>query len=320
MWLLFSLLASVSFGLRGIFYHWTSQQPLSRNALLCGTFFMGAIISLACAFMLEQSWASSAGIGVQMGLFSFVANASMFQGFKVGKASVVAIITALPAVLVVLGALLIWGETLDAVQLAAFLVIIAGVLLVRYSNEITLNNLQGAQWGLLALAMFAGNDLTSKWSQLREAPLFPTLFLMFFTGTLCFGAWRLIERRQARSPRPEAAVSGYSAAAGQPAPDLRGEVRPVAAAGVAAAVKPWADRRAFLVGMAIGITNAVGMVLILTAFDLGKTGLVSAVVASNVLFVLAYTRFYVRERFTKLETTGVVTTFAGILMLKLLGG
>ncbi|TYP74010.1 DMT family transporter [Paenibacillus methanolicus] len=320
MWLLFSILASISFGLRGIFYHWTSQQPLSRNALLSGTFFMGAVISGACALLLGQSWNASAWIGVQMGLFSFVANASMFQGFKVGKASVVAIITALPAVLVVIGALVIWGETLDTAQSAAFLVIIAGVLLVRYSNDITLGNLQGAQWGLLALAMFAANDLSGKWSQLLEAPLFPTLFLMFFTGTFCFGAWRWIERRQARLPRKEAAVAGYGAGSDRPASDSRGGERSIGVNGTGAAVKSWSDRRAFLVGMLIGITNAVGMVLILTAFDLGKAGLVSAVVASNVLFVLAYTRFYVRERFTRLETAGVVTTFGGILMLKLLGG
>ncbi|MFB9329918.1 EamA family transporter [Paenibacillus aurantiacus] len=317
MWLLFSLLASVSFGLRGIFYHWTSQQPLSRNALLCGTFFMGALVSLTCAILIERQWNASAWIGVQMGLFSFAANASMFQGFKVGKASVVAIITALPAVLVAIGALAIWGESLDAPQLAAFLVIILGVLLVRYSNEITLRNLQGAQWGLLALAMFACNDLSSKWTQLEEAPLFATLFLMFLTGTLCFGTWRWIERRRERMPRQEAAVASHEAAAGH---SSHREVERSATEGTVAPPVPWPDRRAFLVGMAIGITNAVGMVLIMTAFDLGKAGLVSAVVASNVLFVLAYTRFYVRERFTKLETTGVLTTLAGILLLKLLGG
>ncbi|MFC4099832.1 EamA family transporter [Paenibacillus xanthanilyticus] len=320
MWLLFSLLASISFGLRGIFYHWTSQQPLSRNALLAGTFFMGAVICGGCALLLNQSWDASAWIGVQMGLFSFVANASMFQGFKVGKASVVAIITALPAVLVAIGALVFWGETLDRTQLAAFLVIIAGVLLVRFSNDITLGNLQGAQWGLLALAMFAANDLSGKWSQLREAPLFPTLFLMFFTGTICFGAWRWIERSQARVPRKEAAVAGYGADNSQSPSDPRGGERLSVANGTGASDKPWSDRRAFLIGMLIGITNAVGMVLILTAFDLGKAGLVSAVVASNVLFVLAYSRFYVRERFTRLETAGVMTTFGGVLMLKLLGG
>ncbi|MFM9279655.1 EamA family transporter [Paenibacillus jiagnxiensis] len=291
MWLIFALLSAVCFGLRGILYHWTSQQSVQRNMLLCGTFFMGGLISLVCSLIYQQDWTASALVGIQMGLFSFAANASLFQGFKVGKASVVAILTALPAVLVVIGAYLIWGERLNLIQFIAFMIIVSGVLLVRYSNDISLKNLQGAQWGLIALVLFAGNDLTGKWSTLLEAPMFPTLVCMFFTGTLCFGAGSLLDYRK-QSAKP-VTISRHKSA--------------------------WSAQKTFLIGMGVGITNAVGMVMILTAFDYGKAGLVSAVAALNVVIILLYTRFVVRDRFSRLETAGLVTAFAGILVMRLFG-
>ncbi|OCT12354.1 hypothetical protein A8709_31495 [Paenibacillus pectinilyticus] len=285
MWLLFSVLAAVSFGLRGILYHWTSQQALNRNVLLCGTFAMGALVSLACALISQPEWKVSALIGVQMGLFSFGANASMFKGFAVGKASLVAILTGLPSVVVVLFAYILWGERLNLFQLFAFVVIVIGILFVRYSNDITWGNLQGAGWGVIALFLFAGNDLSSKWTTLVHASLFPTLFFMFTTGTVCFALWWWRDKKKGSPQR--------------------------------AAGNSWTERKTFLFGMVIGITNVVGMVLIIHGFAAGKTGLVSAVVALNVLIVLLYTRFVLKDKFSKMEQSGLAIAMMGILMMKL---
>lgn len=100
--------------------------------------FHGALISGVCAILFQQAWTVSALIGVQMGLFSFGANASMFKGFAVGKASLVAILTGLPSVVVVFVAYLIWDERLNIMQFLAFVIIVIGILVVRYSNDITL--------------------------------------------------------------------------------------------------------------------------------------------------------------------------------------
>ncbi|MFX3636780.1 MAG: EamA family transporter [Candidatus Pristimantibacillus sp.] len=311
IWLVYSILAACSFGMRGILYHWTSQQPLSRNALLCGTFFSGAVISLICAIATGQQWTLSALIGIQMGLFSFGANASMFKGFAVGKASLVAILTALPSVVVVIVAFAMWGETLNMMQFAAFAVIIAGVLLVRYSNDLSMKNLQGAQWGLLAMLLFAANDLSGKWSTMMEAPMFPTLVYMFASGTVCFGLWWLKDKK---AEQTQAALAGKRLNASE------GSGEKAVIASVNESPARWSSKRTFMTGMAVGITNAVGMMLIITAFDHGKAGLVSAVTALNVLIVLLYTRFVVKERFTRLETIGISTAFAGILFMRLYGG
>jgi drug/metabolite transporter (DMT)-like permease len=313
MWLTYSVFAALCFGLRGILYHWTSQKPLNRNLLLCGTFTMGALINGICALVFSSNWTLAALIGIQMGLFSFGANASMFKGFAVGKASLVAILTALPSVVVVIVAFGLWGEKLHAMQLIAFVVIIGGVLLVRLSNDISLRNLQGAQWGLLAMLLFAANDLSGKWSTIMEADLFPTMFFMFVTGASCFGMWWL---RDLQAERARRVLSLQSAGI------VGGEVhvsQHTSSANLSHKPSAWSGKKTFLIGLAVGTTNAVGMMFIVTAFDLGKAGLVSAVTALNVLIVLLYTRFFVKEKFTKLEIIGISLAFAGILLMRLFG-
>ncbi len=300
MWLTYSVFAAICFGLRGILYHWTSQQPLNRNLLLCGTFTMGAIINLICALAFSSSWTVACLVGVLMGLFSFGANASMFKGFAVGKASLVAILTALPSVVVVIVAYFLWDEIPYPMQLVAFVVIVGGVLLVRYSNDITLRNLQGAQWGLLALLLFAANDLSGKWSTILQAELFPTMFFMFITGSLCFAIWWLRDLSQAKKESAQNTAVKIASNSPQQA-------------------AAWSSSRTFTVGMGVGITNAVGMMLIVTAFGLGKAGLVSAVVALNVLLVLLYTRFVVKERFSRVELAGISLAFIGMLLMRFFG-
>lgn len=269
---------------------------------------MGAIINGICALVFSSNWTMAALIGIQMGLFSFGANASMFKGFAVGKASLVAILTALPSVVVVIVAFGLWQEKLHMMQLIAFVVIIGGVLLVRMSNDISLRNLQGAQWGLLAMLLFAANDLSGKWSTLMKAELFPTMFFMFTTGAACFGIWWLRDVQKEQGKRAQSLQYGGG-----------GEVRVSEHAASASGSVDWSGKRTFLIGLAIGITNAVGMMFIVTAFDLGKAGLVSAVTALNVLIVLLYTRFVVKEKFTRVEVTGISLAFAGILLMRLFG-
>lgn len=306
MWITFSIFAAISFGLRGILYHWTSQKPLNRNALLCGTFAMGALVNLAISLAISSPWSLACLIGIQMGLFSFGGNASMFKGFAVGKASLVAVLTSLPSVVVVIMAYFLWNEKLHLMQFIAFLVIVGGVLLVRYSNDLSLRDLKGAQWGILATLLFAGNDLSGKWSTMMGAELYPSMFMLFTTGAICFGLWWLKDRRAE-------AMTAEIAAASESAVQTSGEI------GVSPRASRWSDSRTFMIGMAVGTTNTLGMMLIITAFGLGKAGLVSAVVALNVLIVLLYTRFIVKEKFTRTEIAGIVLSFLGILLMRLFG-
>lgn len=290
MWLVFSLGAAFFFGCRGILYHWTSQKPMNRNLMLCGVFATGALVNLALTFIFQHEWTASVLIGLLMGTFSFGASASMYKGFAVGKASIITILTGLPPVVVVILAYFLYGEKLSGLQLAAFLIIISGVVMIRYSNDISLKNLQGVQWGVLAMLCFGLNDITAKYSTLLEADLFPTAFFMFAMGATYFYGWWLFDRFKARN---------------QPlTPDRNADS------------SIWSNKKTFSWGMCVGLTNTFGMIMILTAFDLGVTGLVSAVTAANILIILLYTRVFTKEKFTRLELLGIAATFSGILVLR----
>lgn len=317
MWLTYSVLAALFFGSRGILYHWTSQQPINRNLLLFGTFSMGFVISLVCALLFGSNWTLSALIGIQMGLFSFGANAAMFKGFAVGKASIIAILTALPSVIVVIIAFFLWNERLNWMQLSLFIVIVSGILLVRYSNDISLKNLQGAQWGVIALLLFAFNDLSGKWSTIMLADQFLTLVFMFGTGSICFALWWLRDVKIERAKRSSMINDSLLTIHGKEAAVEVAQHTPQAAA--LETPEQWSNIKTYLIGMGVGITNVLGMIFIISAFEVGKAGLVSAVTALNVLIVLLYTRFVVKDKFTRVELAGIALAFIGILLMRLFG-
>ena len=282
MWLLFALFSAIAFGVRGSLYHWTSNLGLNRNLMLCGVFASGAIINGVAAAVTGAEWNAATWIGLQMGLFSFLASTCMYQGFVVGKASLIAILTALPPVVVVLVAYLLWGEKLHAMQWVAFAILVGGILVIRYSNDLSLRNLQGAHWGILTMLFFAGNDLTTKWATMEGASMFPTLTTMFVTGASCFALIFLLNAR-----KPAAKPAKHS------------------------------NKRTFSIGLAVGISNSVGMILSMQAFGIGMTGLVSAIIAMNVVVILLYSRFIVKVPFTKLELGGMCLAFIGVLLIHL---
>jgi drug/metabolite transporter (DMT)-like permease len=161
MWLTLALAATVVFGLRGILYHWSALQPIDRNLVLLGTFATGALVCLSLGFILDQTWTGGSLVGLLMGLFTFGANMSVYQGFAAGKSSLPALFTSMSPVPVLLVSFLLWGETVNVRQLIAFIIIVTGVVLIRYAGRQSLQRLQGMRWGLLALLFFALGDLSN---------------------------------------------------------------------------------------------------------------------------------------------------------------
>ncbi len=283
MWLILALSAAICFGIRGILYHWSSQQAMDRNLMLFGVFFTGLVASLILAIATKQVWTYGSLFGILMGFFSFVANGSMYKGFATGKASIVAIFTSLPPLVVVILAYLLWKESLNFWQASGFIVILIGVVFIRYSSDLSLSNMRAIQWGLLAMLFFGLNDITSKQSTLSTTSIYPTLFYMFSTGSLLFFLlWINIKIKMSST-------------------------------------KLMDTRKTFLWGMFVGITNIFGMIFILSAFAQGITSLVSVIVSMNVLILLFYFRVFLKEKFNRMEVTGIIFSLTGIVILHLLG-
>jgi len=325
MWLVFAASAAVCFGLRGILYQWTSQRPINRNVMLFGVYVCGMLTALIANLFTGQPWTPGVMAGIFMGVFSFVANAAMYKGFAVGKASLVAIFSALSPVVAAVGAYIVWGETLTGPQLAAFLIILSGIVLIRYSNDLSLNHLNGVQWALLTMLFFGITDLWTKQSTLWGAAMLPTLATMYATGSVLFGLWALrdwnsLKKRVRNELR--AARSGSAAGLEDHMPAKKDHDSTATGAVISNTNNParvWNFPRTFFWGMLVGVTNISGMLLIVPAFRYGITGLVSAVIALNVLIILLYARLVLKEKFRRLEIVGAACTIIGMFILQLLG-
>ncbi|MDO6568641.1 DMT family transporter [Alteromonas sp. 1_MG-2023] len=288
MWIVFALLATLFFGLRGILYQWTSQKNLNRDLLLFGVFFTGFITSLVGVLLLNQRWYGweDVAVGLGLGFGSFAANALLHKGFSVGKASLISILAGLTPLFVLIFAFLIWKETLTAIQLFGFFIIFCGLLIIRYSSDISVDNLKGAQWGLLAALFFTFTDLMGKQSTRLEADVFATLTSMFGFGTFLFALRWLVKRKKFLA-------SQYSATTN------------------------WSQIKTFSCGLIVGVANVTGMVAIISAFSIGNTGLVSAISGMNILLILLYSRVVLKETFSRREVLGLTAAFVGLLVLRL---
>ncbi|GAA60121.1 hypothetical protein P20652_1985 [Pseudoalteromonas sp. BSi20652] len=288
MWIIFALLATVFFGARGIMYQWTSQKKINRNLLLFGVFFVGFIISALGTVIFEHTWYGwpDITVGLALGFGSFAANGFLHKGFSVGKASLISILSGLTPLFVLMFAFLLWQETLTIIQLIGFFIIFGGLYIIRYSSDISLSNLQGAQWGLLAALSFAFNDLMGKQSTLLEADTFATLTSMFGFGSFLFAVSWLVKRKKMLAEQGNS--QGY-----------------------------WSAGKTFSCGLLIGLTNVAGMVAIISAFTIGNTGLVSAISGMNILIILLYSRIVLKESFTRQEVVGLTTALLGVVVLRL---
>lgn len=302
MWLLYASLSTFFFGLRGILYQWTSQRPIQRNLMLLGVYTSGMIVALVANLFVGQPWTVGAWGGLLMGAFSYTSNAAMYRGFAEGKASLIAVFVALTPVVVALLAFFLWEETFNSWQMVAFVVIVTGIVLIRYSNELSLSNLQGVHWALLAMLFFGLTDVSTKQTTIWAAEALPTLAIMYSTGSVLFGLsairdMRTASRRQRAAVAPQGSSPALASAGEQP--------------------RYWGPVRTLLWGMFVGLTNVTGMMLIIPAFRTGITGLVSAVIAMNVVIILLYIRIFLKEKFTRMETMGIFLAIAGTIIMKL---
>lgn len=283
MWFAFALAAAFSFGIRGVLYQWTSQRSVDRNTLLLGVYLSGTLIALLLNLIWRQPWNEGVWFGIPMGVFSFVANLSMYKGFTVGRASIIALLTGLSPVVVVIGAYVGWGEALTVTQLTGFIILLLGLLCIRYSADLKMGQLKGWQWGILTMLFFGFTDMTSKQATMFDAQTLPLLTVMFGTGFLLFGTLAIRDRKSATN-RP---ASG------------------------------WGAGRSIAWGMFVGISNMMGMILIILAFRDGVTGMVTAVVAMNIVVVLLYARYYLREKLSRNESIGLLLALVGIIVIRM---
>ena len=286
MWFVFAVAAAACFGVRGILYQWTSQRPVDRNLLFVGVYLSGILISLFLNIQAKQPWNHGVALGILMGVFSFAANASIYRGYEVGRASVVAFFSALSPLVVVLVAFWLWNEAPNGVQGIGFGIVVLALIIVRYGQDFRSGSLRGWNWGMISMLLYSFTDLSSKQSVLIGASMLPVLTMMFATGTALFFFMYMNIRISKKTSQP----------ANPPV---------------------WKARRTLIWGMTVGLTNIAGMILMLHALQEGVTGIVSAITAMSVIIVILYARLYLKETWSRREAFGILLAFAGIVVLRL---
>jgi drug/metabolite transporter (DMT)-like permease len=297
MWLIYAILASFAFGLRGIIYQVLSHKPADRNLILLGMFITGTLVSLTASFLTNSIWSSPSLLGILMGVLSYVGNTAMYRGYSVGKTSIIALILGLPSVVVAIFAYFLWNEKLSFLQLCSLVIIVGGVLWLRKPTKFELVKHSGVGWGLLALFVFSLSDLTSKQAMLQHAHIFPFSFFMFITASCLFSANYWLSHSLTNTTS-ESADS---------------EVVP----GVESFAIGWSPIRTIVTGMAAGVVGIVGILLSMGAFRTGITGLVSAVMTSHILLIILYASIIQREKLKQNEIVGICIVLSGILILVL---
>lgn len=298
MWFVLAIGAALCFGLRGVLYQWTSQRPVEQSILLFGVYVSGALISMGINLYFNQPWNFEVWLGAFMGIFSFIANAAMFKGYAVGKASIIAIFTGFPPVVVALSAYILWGESLNIIQMIGFIILILSLFVIRYDREFKVGKLQGLKWGLLTMFFFGLTDVSSKQATLLEAKTLPVLTMMYGTGALGFAGlylwngWKS-SRDNIEDGKLKIATNGRTTS------------------------RLWTKRRTLIWGLFIGISNVAGMVFLISAFRLGTTSLVSAISSMNIVIVLLYARIYLKERLGLRVGIGLTLALVGVLVLRL---
>ncbi|MCP1136218.1 DMT family transporter [Paenibacillus polysaccharolyticus] len=297
MWFVLALSAALCFGLRGILYQWTSQRPVEQNILLFGVYVSGALISTGINLFLSQPWSLEVCLGALMGIFSFIANAAMFKGYSVGRASVIAIFTGFPPVVVALAAYILWGESLNIIQMIGFIIIIFSLFVIRYDREFKVGKLQGLKWGLLTMLFFGLTDVFTKQATLLEAKPLPVLTMMYGTGALGFAGLYLWNGWKSNRDNIE-----------------DGELKTATSDHTTSRL--WTKKRTLIWGLFIGVSNIAGMVFLISAFRLGTTSLVSAISSMNIVIVLLYAHIYLKERLGLRVGIGLTLALVGVLVLR----
>lgn len=294
MWFTFAIGAAFFFGLRGIFYQWSSHLAIDRNLLFASVYVSSTILSIVINIYMQQSWNQMAWIGILMGIFSFIANTALYKGYAIGRASVIAFFSGLTPIFVVLIASLLWKETLSMIQLIGFSIIILSLFIMKYNKDVQQGHYKGWQWGLLAILFYSFTDLASKQALLYGAYIMPTLTSMFITCSILFSISYIISNIKKDKIINDTVIKQVTSSS----------------------QNSWTIHKIFLLGIGMGLINITAMILKLAAFHTGITGVVSAIIALSIIIVMIYARLYLKESINRAEVYGLILALIGIVIIK----
>lgn len=176
MWLLFAVLATLSFGAFNLILKHTSGNREHYPVVLLGLYGTGTVTSLAFG-----GWGFSLDVvilGLVSGLFSLAGDVFLLRAYDQGPISLISPIVSSNAVIVVGVSILLYGESLSMIQAAGAGLLILAIFLIRFQPGVPVGNIyRWFPWALSCFACFGIANLVYKIAGELGTPLYPIVFL-----------------------------------------------------------------------------------------------------------------------------------------------
>ncbi len=287
MWFPPAFAAALLFGIAGYLLKYTSHRSYPSDTVLLGLYVTGslsfltaAVVSSSSVFGIEHLIA-----GIVVGIGSAAGNILFMRALQLGPVSLTSPVVNINILLVVLMAVIVYGERLTGREISAIVLILTGVCLLPADPRES-RNIKHKTWYLLTgVSVFLFFLRNGGLKITDELNLDNTLILCagYFTGMVLF-MFRTVTR--ADSKRIDS-------------------------------IKQLELRRGLMWGSAAGVFSFGGMQLYAHALALGPAGIVSPLFAANSLVTGLLAIVLLRERLTVFQTVAVFAVVGGIVLLRL---
>ncbi|GGK19301.1 hypothetical protein GCM10010965_10500 [Caldalkalibacillus thermarum] len=284
MWFTAAVLSALIFGLAGFAMKYGSTRQGALNPLLFGLYVSGSI-GFAVIIVVEgelsiNSWLMLAGLVVGVG--STWGNWLFMKALEVGPASLTSPLVNLNIVWVVLMSVIVYGEVLSWMEVAAILLLVMAVSLLPLDPQESLS-IKSRVWYvlvLLATVLFflrnGGLKITEEWGLNNTLVLF---FAYLFGVVWSWGTLKYEQRGSDSENKP--------------------------------------GRFGFGCGLVAGIFSFAGMQLYVYALATGPASIVSPVFAANSVVVAMLSVFFLKERLSLIQVVALTGIMTGIVLLRI---
>lgn len=283
-WFLLAVASALIFGMAGFLIKVVQHKGGSPSHMLLGLYLTGGLLTSVGAAV-EGVWSLSPGLilaGLAVGAGSILGNLHYLRALKYGPASLTSPLVNLNIALVVIMAILFYGEALSAAEAAGVVLLTVAVLLLPVDPQES-RSITSRRWYVLtglSLLFFAlrNGGLKVTWEAgLASGAVLAYGYLLGLAGVT---AAMVVAKQRRRPP------------VGSPKVGLR-------------------------YGLLAGFASFGGMRLYALALETGPASIVSPLFATNSLVVALLSMVLLRERISPLQTAALTGLMAGLVLLRM---
>lgn len=290
MWIWYALLVMVTWGIGDVFAKKGMQKisPVWNNILAVG---FAVFVWIPFAYFHGGSFLSLTGIDLLIASFIALLYLTYYYAIERGKLILTATLLSTYQVTAVILSIIFLGERPTLIQSIAIFLIIIGTFLISFDEIRRLLSLLKTKtseikmswvvWGLFGGFCNGVGDFLSKIGVVRTGP-YNFLLALAIGYVLSIGVNLLFDRKGIRR-------------------------------------SPWKAPKLFIYTLIGTGFVEVGLIALNLAFETGPASLVSPIISSSIVVTVILAALFLKEKVTKIEFLGLITTISGIILLSVTG-